>query len=236
MGLKDSSSSALTSSKEALDNFLGDEALLSRAQALLSSSSEESSDDEENRKVLACFVKTFSCYIIKDEAARALRTRLGELEAALATDRNSMQLGYILDGVFVKASSVQLRNLMRTSESHSMRKACFEGLRSIGPFVVDKFCEIVKLRNKLATLQGHVDYYDMKVSQAEGFNKVTLFSILDELEAKTRPIMEKSRAKLAEEKSAEALLPENTGFFLSGELAKAKDPYFPFEVGRFIGR
>lgn len=40
---------------------------------------------------------------------------------------------------------------------------CAQGMRTIGPFVVDKFCEIVKLRNQVAKAQGYEDYYDYKV-------------------------------------------------------------------------
>ena len=71
--------------------------------------------------------------------------------------------------MFHKASSVQLRNLMRTSDDEAVRQACYEGLRSIGPHVADKFAEIVKLRNKLAGVAGYQNYYDMKLQQAEGF-------------------------------------------------------------------
>ena len=38
-------------------------------------------------------------------------------------------------GAFTKASSVQLRNTMRTNESEEVRKAAYEGLRSVGPHV-----------------------------------------------------------------------------------------------------
>lgn len=38
-------------------------------------------------------------------------------------------------GTFTKASSVQLRNTMRTNESEEVRKAAYEGLRSVGPHV-----------------------------------------------------------------------------------------------------
>ena len=31
---------------------------------------------------------------------------------------------------------------------------CPQALRSVGPYVVEKFCEIVKLRNQLARLAG----------------------------------------------------------------------------------
>ena len=37
-------------------------------------------------------------------------------------------------------------------------------MRSIGPHIVEKFCNIVKLRNRLAKVAGFEDYYDMKVS------------------------------------------------------------------------
>ena len=46
-----------------------------------------------------------------------------------------------------------------------------QGLRSIGPHVVGPFCEIVKLRNRLAKLCGAEDFYDYTVKQAEGFSK-----------------------------------------------------------------
>lgn len=62
-------------------------------------------------------------------------------------------------GKFTKASSVQLRNLMRTADDEGVRRACYEGLRSIGPCVAAKFADIVKLRNKLARVAGYRDYY-----------------------------------------------------------------------------
>ena len=46
-----------------------------------------------------------------------------------------------------------------------------QGLRTIGPHVVGLFCEIVKLRNRLAKLCGAEDFYDYTVKQAEGFSK-----------------------------------------------------------------
>ena len=34
-----------------------------------------------------------------------------------------------------------------------------QGLRSVGPHVVEKLCEVVKLRNKLAKANGFEDFY-----------------------------------------------------------------------------
>lgn len=46
-----------------------------------------------------------------------------------------------------------------------------QGLRTIGPHVAEAFCEIVKLRNRLARICGAEDFYDYTVKQAEGFSK-----------------------------------------------------------------
>jgi len=37
-------------------------------------------------------------------------------------------------------------------------------MRTVGPHVAAKFCEIVKLRNKLARNLGYEDFYDYKAS------------------------------------------------------------------------
>ncbi|GFH09110.1 peptidase_M3 domain-containing protein, partial [Haematococcus lacustris] len=52
------------------------------------------------------------------------------------------------------------------------------GLRGIGPFVAERFLDIVKARNQLARLLGYQDFYDYKVTSAEGFGKTRLFEIM----------------------------------------------------------
>jgi Zn-dependent oligopeptidase len=52
---------------------------------------------------------------------------------------------------------------MRVSEDEPTRKAAYEAMRSVGPFVSEAFLGIVKDRNKLARLMGYQDFYDMKV-------------------------------------------------------------------------
>jgi Zn-dependent oligopeptidase len=227
MNLKGCSNDDLNRTKNELDAFLGDKAMLGKVRDYLS----DSSISEEQRKVLSIFERTFQCYIIEDNSAVELKERIGKLEGDLARERNLMNLGYISPetNTFVSASSVQLRNTMRTSDSYETRKACYDGLRSIGPFVAERFVEIVKLRNVFARSLGYECFYDMKVSQAEGFNKQALFSILDDLEVKTRPIMHSALEKLRQEKGVDALLPENIGYALAGDVSKLKDPYFPFE-------
>ncbi|KAH8055417.1 peptidase [Aureococcus anophagefferens] len=113
------------------------------------------------------------------------------------------------------------------------KRACYDGLRSIGSFVVEHgFVELVKKRNAMAKALGYVDYYDYKVTQAEGFGKAQLFGMLDELERASRPIMEAARETLAADKGADALEPWNRGFAMAGDITRKLDPYFPLREGR----
>ena len=61
------------------------------------------------------------------------------LEGALESKRNKMKLGATLKDGFAEMSSVGLRNKMRTSPDETERKACYEGLRSIGPFICARY-------------------------------------------------------------------------------------------------
>ncbi|GIL49198.1 hypothetical protein Vafri_5347 [Volvox africanus] len=232
MDLKGNSPEALASSKTAYEAFLGDPTNLAAVRhALAEGEKAPGSLTSAQERVLKIMERTFKCYITEDPKAAALKEKINNLEAALAQSRNQMSLGYTdpATGEFKKSSSVQLRNLVRVSDDEATRKSCFEGLRSIGPFVSAKFVEIVKERNKLARLLGFEDFYDYKVTAAEGFGKSQLFSILDDLEAKTAPIMTAARERLARAKGAAALEPYNMSYALAGDTEKAQDPYFPFE-------
>eukprot|EP00891_Asterochloris_glomerata_P001220 jgi/Astpho2/1220/Aster-07071 len=226
MGLKGNSSTQLAQTKTALDDWLGDPANLNRVRELLKTPDLTPAQ----RHVLSVFDKTFACYITEDPEAREIKERLNQLEADLAQWRNKMQLGYKdpKSGEFRKASSVQLRNTMRTNPDEATRKACWEAMRSIGPHIVGKFCEIVKLRNRLAKVAGFEDYYDMKVQQAEGFSKRRLFEMLSPLEEQSRIIMQGARKRLAADKGEAAGQPWNENFMLSGDLDREQDPYFQF--------
>ena len=242
----------LTRTKIAMESFLAEEAKLKRTRELRAAG--RLSADEE--KTLALFERAFGCYIMESEEAKTLRSKCTEIEGSLEDGRNKMRLGATIDGTFEEMSSVGLRNKMRVSADESVRKACWEGLRSIGPFVTSHgFVELVKARNAMAKALGYVDYYDYKVTQAEGFGKAALFEILDTLEEGTRPIMMGARARLAKEKGDDALEPWNTGFKMvrrrphvpchpprarcavtpprhvpqAGDVTKKLDPYFPFE-------
>lgn len=227
MNLAGNSSAELSRTKTVYDSFLADAAQLAAVRQAL----QKEGVSEEQRHVLGIMEKTFKTYIAEDPRVAEGKERVNTLEAELAQSRNSMALGYTdAQGTFHKGSSVQLRNKMRTEDDEAVRKACYEGLRSIGPAVAEKFAEIVKVRQALAKTAGYQNFYAMKVEQAEGITMQDLFAMLDGLEQQTRPLMESARKQLAEQKGESALCPWNIGYSLAGDVEKKMDPYLPFEA------
>ncbi|KAF8067346.1 pam-b [Scenedesmus sp. PABB004] len=227
MALRGCSAEALAASKNEYDAFLADPARLAAVKQHL----DRTDLSEEQAGVLKIMARTFGVYVTEDPAVVALKEKLNAAEAKLQAARNAMQMGYTpAGGAWTPASSTQLRTLLRVAEEEGTRRSVFEGLRAVGPFVAAQgFCEIVKNRNRLARRVGFEDYYDLKVTAAEGFGKARLFEMLDDLEAQTRPLMEAARARLAREKGDAALEPHNISQALAGDTTKATDPYFPFE-------
>eukprot|EP00035_Acanthoeca_spectabilis_P002188 m.85739 g.85739 ORF g.85739 m.85739 type:complete len:321 (+) comp11413_c0_seq2:76-1038(+) len=218
------STQKLSETKAAMEVFLGQPELMKECQGFL----DANSGSDLQRTVLTVFKRTFSCYQMADQEALALRKHTTEVEDELNSRRNLMRLGYTdpTSGEFVEKSSVGLRTLMRTAEDEAVRKAAWEGLRSIGQFILDnKFLDVVKGRNQVAKKLGYKDFFDYKVTQAEGFSKDALFDILDTLRKGTDGLVDKARARLADEKGASALEPWNTSFMMAGSIEKELDPY-----------
>lgn len=166
MGLEGSTAEKLATAKTAYEAWLGSADNLNKVGALL----QRSDLSEAQLQVLKVMKRTFDTYISPSPEAAALKAKLNALEADLSSKRNAMKLGMEdpkKQGEFVAMSSVQLRNAMRVSEDEAERKAAYEGVCEIGPFVAPGLVEIVKLRNKLARAAGYVDYYDFKVQAAE---------------------------------------------------------------------
>ena len=224
------STELLSSTKKEMEDLLSDPKILEDAKAHREAIGEDASSDLV--KTLDIIIKTCGCYTMPTAGAKAIREKTSEIEGSLEKNRNEMKLGYTDpadSSTFHEMSSVGLRNLLRTSPDESTRKAAYEGLRSIGPFVVGNgFVEIVKLRNALARELGFVDYYDMTVTNAEGFGKDKLFEILDGLEEGTRPLMEEARKELAKRHGEDSLQPWNMSFKMAGSVIKQMDPFFPF--------
>jgi hypothetical protein len=217
----------LTRTKGEMEGFLADEEKLQKVRELLQATPE----DDATYTTLKMMERTFGCYIMESEEAKSLRSQATEIEGKLESERNDLVLGATIDGKFEEMSSVGLRSKLRVNEDETVRKGCFEGLSKIGDFVTENgFPELVKTRNQMAKSLGYQDYYDYKVTQAEGFGKEELFKILDTLEQGTRSIMEAARERFAEEKGGQSALdPWNVSFLMAGDVTKKMDPYFPFE-------
>ena len=217
-----------------MEAFLADEAKLHKARDLLEAVQSEKEETDENKvaTTLKMFERTFGCYIMESEEAKELRAEALAIEGKLENERNYLVLGATMPdtGEFEELSSVGLRSKLRVDPDEGVRKACYEGLTKIGDFVTaNGFPELVKTRNRMAKSLGYQDYYDYKVTQAEGFGKDELFEILDTLEEGTREIMNQARKRFAEEKGgASALEPWNLSFLMAGDVTRKMDPYFPF--------
>jgi hypothetical protein len=230
MGLQNGtfSTALLSSTKEAMEAWLRSPENKTKVDALLASGAASA----EQKKVLECFQRTFSCYQMSDLEAVSLRADCTKIEDKLNAGRNSMALGYTdpSSGEFIEKSSVGLRTIMKTADDEATRKAAWEGLRSLGPWVVSNgFCDMVKLRNAMARKLGYEDFYDYKVTQAEGFGKAKLFSILDTLLEGSESLLASARKQLSSDKGAAALQGWNVGYMMAGDVEKQLDPYFPFE-------
>jgi len=159
-------SEALAAAKTNYDAFMGSKSELDAVRALLARKDLSASQ----RLVLETMRRTFALYTLETPSQEALKAELNRREADLGGRRDAMQLGMrdpAKNGTFVPMSSVQLRNTMRVSGDEATRKACYEGVRAVGPFVASGLVEIVKLRNALARAKGYEDYYDFKTQASE---------------------------------------------------------------------
>ena len=151
--------------------------------------------------------KTRKCYIVESADAKAVREKAVGLENKMNGARNKLKPTYVeANGETTEATFTVLRTKIRSAAEESVRKSCWEATRTTGPFLLaNGFPEIIAERNRFARTLGYEDFYDMKVTQAEGFNKKRCFEMLDALEAATAPLLKTALEKLEKEKGADAL-------------------------------
>ncbi len=229
MGLSPDSAatrSKLASAEIELSSFLSDPANITRV-----STGGSSATTDEERKSFTGWERLFRAHALPSVEARKLANELLEREQALAQARTTMALGYTNPntGVFERASSVQLSLLMKTSPDERVRKAAYEGLRSIEGFALaNGFIEMLKLRNRIGRLAGHANFYEWKAKTNEGMSMKHLFGLLDELERRTRTAAETSLADFRAANGDHVLEPWNFVYVRRGDLARSWDPYFRF--------
>lgn len=161
--------------------------------------------------------------------ALPIKEKIAKLEGEIMNFRTTRKEGYIdpTNGKFVEASENKMRALMRTSDDENIRKACFESLEKLPFDTLDKYVEVIKLRNEFARTLGYADFYDYKIHLDENMSKPELFSIFDKIYKKTKYAFEGIR-KLEKDKPG-LRLPWNFAYMMSGSFTKEEDPYFQFE-------
>lgn len=218
---------ALGHAEIAVNRFLQSPERLKRLRDL-----ERTNDGSDtDRHVLRGWIAMLGAHVIEDPAGQKLSEEIVEREQALEHARGTMRLGYVDpdSGVFNPASSVKLSLMMRVEHDERRRRAAFEGLRSIEPFVIEHgFLEIVAMRNRLARLLGYEDYYDWKVNIVERMSKRTLFAKLDDLAQRTADRATHELHAFEKKHGAGSREPWNFPFLRSGKLTEALDPYFGF--------
>lgn len=229
MGLADSVPGDFEAKEIALKEFSADPGTLRRVRSEL----ERNGCDDEERTGLRGWERYFAVNTIESEEGRALYGELVAMEGELGRAHRSMNLGYRspTTGEHIPASSVGLSLIIQTSSDEAVRKSAWEGLRSIEPFVLEHgLIDIIRHRNRLARALGYQDYYEYKVTITEGFDKKTLFDLLDGLEEGTRQVCRGAMERLAAEHGAQAIEPWNFEYITGGDVTTKADPYFRFDA------
>lgn len=160
---------------------------------------------------------------------RELRAKIAELESKVAVIRGTRKEGYIdpTTGLFVEASELALRGLVRTSPDEAIRKACFEATEKLISTTINEYVELVQLRNKFAQQLGFSDFYAYKVDGDEEMSTSELFAIFDPIYNQTKYVFDTIR-QLEKEKPG-LRKPWNFNYMMAGNFTKEEDPYFQFD-------
>ncbi|WP_019100420.1 M3 family metallopeptidase [Chromobacterium haemolyticum] len=172
----------------------------------------------------------FESNIIDSAAAQEQMRRLIEMEAELFAKRRDLALSHINErGEREEATLTMLAINMATNPDLAARKSSHDALLDLERWVLDNgFLDIVKQRNALARSLGSADYFEHKVRKNEQMTSDELFAVLDDFEARTRDANQRALRRLADDKGANALLPYNLRFHMSGDVTRQMDPYLPF--------
>lgn len=177
------------------------------------------------------WISFFETNVMENEEAIQLNKDIIKMESSLAKARKDMKLGYKdpETGKHIACSSVGLSLKLASDSNEKIRRAAFDGLRSIEAFVLDHgFLDIIKARNKMARLLGYSDFYSYKLDKTEGISMGTLFSWLDTLEEKTRDACKSVVDELIESHGEVGASPWNFRYNTQGQVIKDLDPYMPF--------
>jgi hypothetical protein len=170
----------------------------------------------------------FSLYQAPAHAA-AIKAKATDIDARIMKVQTSRKEGYTdpATNKFVEASNNKMRFIMRSHADEAVRKACFTALEKLPYDVMDKYIEVVKLRNEYARALGFSDFYEYKARIDENMSKKELFSIFEKIYRKTKYGFQNVR-KLEKDKPG-LRKPWNTAYMLAGKLSQEEDQYYRFE-------
>jgi oligoendopeptidase F len=159
----------------------------------------------------------FEANVIEGATGQADMARIVNLEAELFGKRAKYVLKHLNEkGAEEETTLGGLLTNEATNPSEAARESSQRALRGLERWVLDNgFIEIVRARNAFARGQGFESYFDYKVRKSEAMSPDELFAILEDFE--------KTHGK-------RALAPWNIRFYMSGDVLRETDPYFPFEL------
>jgi len=221
--------------EQAFKGFIADPGRLAEVRAHLAEleKAPESEEKHDLQHGLKGWQAVFECNIIDNDDARRHMHDLIEQESALFGKRREYVMTHVNEqGQREEASLGTLSTNMGTNPDEAARKSSHDALLGLERWVLDNgFLAIVRKRNELAQSLGHADYFDYKVRKNERMSAAELFGILDDFEVRTRKANQRTLAKLAAEKGANALKPHNLRYHMSGDVTRQLDPYLPFAKG-----
>ena len=99
----------------------------------------------------------------------------------------------LLDGVPVTDNAI--RDVLRDSDDGARRRRAWEASKQVGGEIAGDLLELVRIRNGAAHDLGFPNYYSMMLETDE-LDEGELFSVLDDLEARTGPLFQAYKAEL----------------------------------------
>lgn len=224
--------------EESYKNFISDPARLATVRAALASLPPDDNDDtdtkaRELRHGLNGWRALIECNLVESDAARVLMSELIKLESILFARQREHVLQHINEaGELEDASLGILATNLSTNRNEAARKSSHDALMSVELWVLaNGFLDIVKKRNAFARAQGFPNYFDYKVQKNEQMSTAQLFEILDDFEARTRDTNLRGLNDLTRKHGADATLPQNIRFRMSGDVTRQLDPYLSFGKG-----
>lgn len=207
-----------------LDSFYADSKLKSKIEGYL-----DIVGNKLQKESLEHWNKFFDTYQTPDKLLK-LKEKISNLETKMGQKVAKRKEGYIdpKTNKFKSTSYLKMRNMMRTEDDESIRKACFDATQEMAVINLKDYVKYVGLLNEYAQGLGYEDFYALNLDKEEGMTKDELFKIFDDIYEKTKYGLKDIR-DLEKKKIKGLRKPWNFSYMMSGDFTKEEDQYFPFD-------